>query len=106
MEFHLFKLPFSTNKKMVTVEFEGAPLKVPYGISVAAAILGSGISHIRETEKTGEQRSPYCHMGICFECLVEIDGIENCQACLITVKEGMRIKRQLFVGTTSSEGQP
>jgi len=34
-------------------------------------------------------------MGVCFECLMEIDGIPNRQACMVTVAPGMRIARQL-----------
>jgi NADH dehydrogenase/NADH:ubiquinone oxidoreductase subunit G len=33
-------------------------------------------------------------MGACFECLVEIDGNANQQACLRTVEDGMRIALQ------------
>jgi len=33
-------------------------------------------------------------MGLCFECLVEIDGVPNRQSCQIPVQEGMQIRRQ------------
>ena len=33
-------------------------------------------------------------MGVCFECLVEVDGQANCQACLLPVRAGMRVHRQ------------
>ena len=33
-------------------------------------------------------------MGVCFECLVEIDGVPNQQACLVPVSEGMSVRRQ------------
>ncbi|RZV48935.1 MAG: (2Fe-2S)-binding protein, partial [Pseudomonadales bacterium] len=42
----------------------------------------------------GKPRAPYCMMGVCFECLVEIDGVPNCQSCRVSVKEGMQICRQ------------
>jgi predicted molibdopterin-dependent oxidoreductase YjgC len=79
----------------VAISFEGKTYTVPEGISVAAAVLGH--AHARHTSinaVTGEQRAPYCLMGVCFECMVEIDGWPNQQACLVTVREGMRIKRQ------------
>jgi hypothetical protein len=34
-------------------------------------------------------------MGVCFECLVEVDGVPNRQACMETVRRGMRVERQL-----------
>jgi NADH dehydrogenase/NADH:ubiquinone oxidoreductase subunit G len=33
-------------------------------------------------------------MGVCFDCLVEVDGAPNRQACLTPVREGMVIRRQ------------
>jgi predicted molibdopterin-dependent oxidoreductase YjgC len=33
-------------------------------------------------------------MGVCFECLVEVDGQANCQACLLPIRAGMRVLRQ------------
>ena len=48
----------------------------------------------RTTPVSGSPRAPYCMMGVCFDCLMEIDGVPNRQACLVTVAEGMRIRRQ------------
>ncbi|VVN69716.1 (2Fe-2S)-binding protein [Pseudomonas fluorescens] len=76
------------------IEFDGHPLSVPGDVSLAAALLVSGIRTTRTTVVTGQPRAPYCLMGVCFECLVEIDGIPNCQACMITVREGMRVRSQ------------
>jgi predicted molibdopterin-dependent oxidoreductase YjgC len=43
---------------------------------------------------SGTHRAPYCMMGACFDCLVEIDGIPNQQACQTLVREGMRVNLQ------------
>jgi predicted molibdopterin-dependent oxidoreductase YjgC len=43
---------------------------------------------------TGAPRGPFCLMGVCFECLVEIDGRSNCCACMTQVAPGMRIVTQ------------
>jgi predicted molibdopterin-dependent oxidoreductase YjgC len=34
-------------------------------------------------------------MGVCFDCLAEIDGVLNRQSCMVEVRAGMRIRRQL-----------
>jgi predicted molibdopterin-dependent oxidoreductase YjgC len=34
-------------------------------------------------------------MGTCFECLMEIDGVQNRQTCMVTVADGMIVKRQI-----------
>jgi len=78
----------------VRIEFEGTPLTVPAGISLAAALLAHDLGHTRESPVNGRPGAPYCMMGVCFECLVEVDGQANCQACLIQVEDGMSIRRQ------------
>lgn len=90
----MFKLQPPGRTEMVTVTFEGERVMVPAGISVAAAVLSIGVGHTRTSAVSGAARAPYCQMGVCFECLMEIDGIPNRQACMITVQEGMSIKRQ------------
>ncbi len=86
------KVPAETT--MVSVTFEGEKVEVPAGITVAAALLGHDDEHFCESAAENDKRSPYCLMGVCFECLVEIDGIRNRQACLEPVYEGMTVKRQ------------
>jgi predicted molibdopterin-dependent oxidoreductase YjgC len=76
------------------VTVEGKPVAVPVGDSVAAAVFAAGFNHTRTSPVSGDRRAPYCMMGVCFECLVEIDGIPNQQACMTQVKEGMHIKLQ------------
>lgn len=79
---------------MVEVVFNGEPLPVPAGVSVAAALLAAGIQRFRKSPVSGAGRAPYCMMGACFECLLEIDGLPDRQACLLPVKAGMRIRTQ------------
>ncbi|TMV03399.1 (2Fe-2S)-binding protein [Ruegeria sediminis] len=76
----------------VRVWFDGAPLDLPEGANLAAALLAAGVGVFRHTPVSGAPRAPFCMMGACFECLVEIDGIVR-QACMLEVSEGMRIAR-------------
>jgi D-hydroxyproline dehydrogenase subunit gamma len=78
----------------VPVTVEGRDIRVPEGVSAAAAMLLAGLGSIRETAVSGAKRSPYCLMGICFDCLAEIDGAPNRQSCMVTVASGMAIRRQ------------
>ena len=81
----------------ITISFEGESCVVPAGITVAAALLGHDDDHFCKSAAEGDKRAPYCLMGVCFECLVEIDGAKNRQACLEPVYEGMDVKRQYAV---------
>ena len=64
----------------VEVLVEGTPVLVPEGATAAVAVLLSGLPAIRETPITGSPRLPMCLMGVCFDCLAEIDGVPNRQA--------------------------
>lgn len=79
-----------------TIHFtlDGAPLTARLGDSVAAAMLAHGIAACRTTPARGTARGPYCLMGVCFECLVVIDGVGNRQGCLMPVAQGMRVETQ------------
>ncbi|QEL25396.1 (2Fe-2S)-binding protein [Bosea sp. F3-2] len=64
------------------------------GENLAAAMLRAGIKAFRSTPRSGASRGPYCMMGVCFECLVTVDGRPNRQACLETVRAGMVVEPQ------------
>ena len=78
----------------VPVEVEGRPVLAPEGVSAAAAVLLAGFASIRETGISGARRGAYCLMGVCFDCLAEIDGVPNRQSCMVPARPGMRIRRQ------------
>jgi len=91
----MFKLLPDSPHDTVTVHVDGRPVAVPAGCTAAAAMLIHGDGPSRTTPVSGAPRAPYCMMGVCFECLMEIDGEPNSQGCLVIVAEGMRIDRQL-----------
>ena len=80
---------------MITVYVDGKSVRVGANESAAAAALHAGIGYTRLSPITGEKRAPYCMMGVCFECLMVIDGVPSRQACMVRVHPGMRIERQL-----------
>ena len=47
------------------------------------------------TPVAGAPRAPYCLMGVCFECLVTVDGVGSRQGCLVPVREGMKVETQI-----------
>lgn len=87
------RLPEASGKA-IAFTIDGERAQAIAGDTVAAALLANGIEHCRTTPVSNARRAPYCMMGVCFECLVTIDGVGNRQACLIPVHEGMRIETQ------------
>ena len=59
---------------LVSLHIEGRPVQARADDSVAVAMLAAGVAVFRETPVSGAPRAPLCMMGVCFECLVEIDN--------------------------------
>jgi predicted molibdopterin-dependent oxidoreductase YjgC len=79
----------------VAITVDGRAIGARAGDTVAAALLAAGIDHCRTTPVTGAPRAPYCLMGVCFDCLVTIDGVGSRQGCLVLVREGMAVETLL-----------
>ncbi|HEX2113283.1 MAG TPA: (2Fe-2S)-binding protein [Alphaproteobacteria bacterium] len=80
--------------EMVTITVDGTPVRAATGDTVAAALLAAGFDHCRTTPVSGAPRAPYCMMGVCFDCLITIDGVGNRQGCLVRVRDGMAVELQ------------
>jgi D-hydroxyproline dehydrogenase subunit gamma len=87
------RLP-DAGEPVISFEFEGQRIIARPGDSVAAAVLAANPGHTRTMPVTGAPRLPYCLMGVCFDCLMEIDGVPNRQSCLVEAHEGMKVRRQ------------
>jgi D-hydroxyproline dehydrogenase subunit gamma len=78
----------------VTITVDGSSVRALAGDTVAAALFAAGYDHCRTTPVSGAPRAPYCMMGVCFDCLVTIDGVGNRQGCLVRVRDGMKVELQ------------
>jgi D-hydroxyproline dehydrogenase subunit gamma len=78
----------------ITMTVDGKAIRARSSDTVAAALLAVGLAHCRTTSVSDKPRGPYCMMGVCFDCLVTVDGVGNRQGCLMLVRDGMRIETQ------------
>ncbi|MBC7463194.1 MAG: (2Fe-2S)-binding protein [Actinobacteria bacterium] len=90
----------------VTFHFNGDEIKAQDGQSVAAALLNVGARITRITRIHSQPRGVFCGIGICFDCLVVIDGVPNQRACLTDVRQGMKVEIQDGVGDYAGDSQP
>ncbi|GHA09351.1 (2Fe-2S)-binding protein [Oceanisphaera arctica] len=91
----MFKDVSGQPRPLQTLYVDDQPRQIPAGYTVAAALLALGYKANRASPVSGSPRGPYCMMGVCFECLVEIDGIPNRQGCLTEVQPEMRVRLSL-----------
>jgi len=81
-----------------TFTFEGQVMSAYPGETIGAALMAAGILTFRTTRRQGRPRGLFCGIGLCFDCLVIVDGIPNQQACLVAVKPDMLVQVQTGTG--------
>lgn len=97
----MFKHIEAESETSVAFTFEGRQVTADRGDSIASALLAAGEIVFRNTAISGVQRGPFCMMGVCFECLVEVDGAPGRQACMVPVREGMVVRKQAGAATVN-----
>ncbi len=75
--------------QVVTLTGEVRTVAARSGDTVAMALLKAGVLPFRRTALSGQARAPLCLMGVCFDCLVAVDGRANVQSCMVEVSGGM-----------------
>lgn len=81
-------------RSTVAFTFDGRPVTAEAGQSIAAALLAAGVRSWRTTRLEGAPRGLFCGIGVCFDCLVEVDGRPGIRACLTEVRDGDRVTTQ------------
>ena len=85
--------------EILTLQINGQSVSVAAGTSVAAALRIADLASSAKTASmgiarrsiSGEARAPFCGMGICQECRVNIDGRRRL-ACQTHCETGMVVK--------------
>ena len=79
-------------REVVTFRFAGSEVTARAGDTIAMALWAAGDRVLRHSSRDGAQRAVWCNMGICYECLVVVDGV-TVRACTTVVREGARVER-------------
>lgn len=97
----MFRRLDDQDAKVVTFTFDGQMLEARDGDNLAAALLVAGVISTRTTSLSGAPRAPFCMMGACYDCIIEING-ETVQACMTAVTEGLEVRP--IVGPVAGTG--
>ena len=90
----MFKQLAQPDRPLVGIVLSGRTVSAPEGEMLAAVLLREGFGPFRTTPAGGRERAAYCMMGVCFDCLVTIDGRPNRQACQERVRAGISVEPQ------------
>ncbi|MFG3700481.1 (2Fe-2S)-binding protein [Micromonospora sp. NPDC047620] len=68
--------------------FDGRPIPSDGQRSIAAALLAAGVLAWRRSRIDGRPRGVFCGIGVCFDCLVRVNGVPAQRACLTVARPG------------------
>lgn len=86
--------PTGVAGRHATIKIDDDTVEAEEGEPVAAVLLRHAPFTSRTTPVSGQPRAPFCMMGVCFDCLVEIDGQTSVRSCMAQVRAGMAVRRQ------------
>ncbi|MGU3496657.1 (2Fe-2S)-binding protein [Xanthobacteraceae bacterium A53D] len=83
----------SDGRDAITITVDGADVPARAGEMLSTALARNGLLRLRLSPRTGAPRGAFCHMGVCQECALHVDGAVR-QACLTPAQPGMCVERR------------
>ena len=81
-----------------TVTIDGGALAARPGQTIAAILMTAGVRSFRTTRRGQRPQGLFCGIGVCFDCLVILNGTPNVRACVTRVEDGDVIETQEGTG--------
>ncbi len=94
----------SSTSGTLSFDFDGRPVPFTHGQTVGAALWANGVRSWRRTRVAGRPRGLFCGIGVCFDCLVEVDGRPDQRACLVPARPGALVRTQEGAGRADQQG--
>ena len=79
-------------RELISFTFDGVQCNAWLGDTIAMALWALGQTSVRNSSSEGQPRGVLCNMGICYECLVVVDGV-SVRSCTTLVQPGMQVTR-------------
>jgi predicted molibdopterin-dependent oxidoreductase YjgC len=70
------------------ITVDGDEVSVRPGQTIAAALIASGRVAWRRTRFDDRPRGLFCGIGVCFDCVVTVNGCGSVRACLAVAQPG------------------
>lgn len=78
----------------ITLSLEGEAVAALEGQTIAGVILGAGRLDWRRTSREARPRGLFCGIGVCFDCLVVVNGQRDVRACQRRARDGDMVEVQ------------
>ncbi|MCP5101994.1 MAG: (2Fe-2S)-binding protein [bacterium] len=79
-------------KEKVKLSVNGKKIPAYKGETILAALMAAGYKKMKKSPLNNEPRGALCGMGVCFECMVTVNGIRNTRSCMTEVENNMEIE--------------
>ena len=79
-------------RERVKVSVNGNEILAYKGETLLAALTAAGYKGLKKSPVKKEPRGGLCGMGVCFECIVTVNGIPNTRSCMIEVEDNMKVE--------------
>jgi predicted molibdopterin-dependent oxidoreductase YjgC len=76
------------------ITFDGVETPCRAGWTIGAALTAAGVRSWRTTRRAGRPRGLFCGIGVCFDCLVTVNGRPSMRACLTEARPGDVVSTQ------------
>ncbi|WP_432974587.1 (2Fe-2S)-binding protein [Dactylosporangium sp. CA-233914] len=80
------------------ISFDGREVSCQEGWTIGAALTAADVRAWRATRRDGRPRGLFCGIGICFDCLVTVNGRPSVRACLAVARPGDVVHTQEGAG--------
>ncbi|MFD6134861.1 (2Fe-2S)-binding protein [Isoptericola sp. NPDC056618] len=78
----------------LTITLDGEPFPGTEGQTIAGMLLSARRRSWRTTSVDGAPRGVFCGIGVCFDCLVTVNGVRDVRACLRRAADGDVVETQ------------
>ncbi|MFE5336637.1 (2Fe-2S)-binding protein [Isoptericola sp. NPDC056573] len=80
--------------RALTITLDGEPFAGTEGQTIAGMLLAARRRSWRTTSVEAAPRGVFCGIGVCFDCLVTVNGARDVRACLRRAADGDVVETQ------------
>ncbi len=79
-------------KDKITLFVNSKEIPAYKGETLLAALIAAGYKSLKQSPLRREPRGALCGMGVCFECIVTVNGEPNIRSCMTEVEDNMKVE--------------
>jgi predicted molibdopterin-dependent oxidoreductase YjgC len=78
--------------EQIKITVNGSEITAYKGETLLAALMAAGFKQTKKSPLKKQPRGALCGMGVCFECIVTVNGEPNIRSCMTEVENNMTVE--------------